>query len=391
MKRLSLVIAFLSLTLSTSASAKPTSAQLIQGTRAFAKLWREASLPQHRASPEDVIARYQRVIDTSAYLESPFKRWYLAVTHFGLARTYARLELIDSARTHLQQAAEHDFWNFDVMYADPILRSCVGIIYLDSLASAFSDRRSAERKHWRAQIPIVHGPNEGTIWRQMGNIDSWFTDSERRANTLDSIYTVRWEEMIAAARSKEKPKVIIALHGGNASYREFGSNWAMIGQMTHSYVITPPGIVRYSKLMNSWDAEYELIDEYLMSIVDQLRDKDGELPPIYLAGYSQGACISLKFGLVHPETVKGVIAFAGFMDAPLNDEVLATTKANGLKVYAISGEFDSENFKNSLRQVKREFDSVGAEFTFVEEKQMIHELPQPFPLHFAKAWRQVTR
>ncbi len=392
MKRSLLLVAFLSLLAGqfSLGIAKPTTLQLMHGTKAFAKLWREASLPQHRASPEEVIARYQRVIDTSVYLESPFKHWYMAVTHFGLARAYARLELTDSTRRHLQLAIDNNFWNFDVMYADPVLRSCLGLVFLDSLSSAYKARRSAERGSWRKQVPVVHGPDEGNVWRNMGNIESWFTDDALRANKLDSMYTQRWSQMITASHSTEKPNVIIALHGGNASYREFGSHWSMIGQMTKSYVVTPPGIVRYSNTMNSWDAEFEVIDEYLSNLIEHLRDKSGKLPPIYLSGYSQGACISLKYALAHPEMIKGVIGFAGFMDTPLDKDLVANAKAAGLKVYATSGEFDSENFKNSLRQLKREFDKIGAVFTFVEEPKMIHELPQPFFKHFSNAWKKIT-
>ena len=392
MKRSLVQVTFLLLLAAFSESiAKPTSRQLFQGTVVFAKLWRDASLPQHRATPEEVIARYQRVIDTSAYLESPFKNWYLAVTHFGLARAYARLEMIDSARNHIQLAADHNFWNFEVMYADPVLRSCIGVVYLDSISNAYGARRSSERAGWRAQVPIVHGPDEGNVWRNMGNIENWFTDDERRANTLDSMYKVRWKEMMRASHSAEKPNVIIALHGGNASYREFGSHWSMIGQMTNSYVITPPGIVRYSSTMNSWDADYEVIDEYLTNLIEHLRDEHGALPPIYLAGYSQGACISLKFGLVHTQTIKGVFSFAGFMDTPINEELIANARSAGLRVFASSGEFDSDNFKNSLLRVKRAFDEAGAEFSFIEQEKMIHELPQPFFAHFSKAWKQLLK
>jgi predicted esterase len=389
MKRLlllSLLLAFISL----KAQAKTTSLQLIQGTMTFAKLWREASLPQHRGTPEDIISRYQRVIDTSIYLESPFKKWYLAVTHFGLARAYARLELTDSARAHIQFAVDNHFWNFDVMYADPVLRSSLGVLYLDSLAEAYKTRRSAERATWREQLPIVFGPHEGDIWRKMGNIDSWFTNAERRGNTLDSMYRVRWSEMIEAAHNPAKPPIIIALHGGNASYREFGSHWSMIGQMSNAYVITPPGVVRYSSLMNSWDASFEDISSYLLQMIEPLRDSAGQLPPIYLAGYSQGACIALKFGLVHPEIIKGVISFAGFMDTPVNSEMVAAAREAGLRIYAESGEYDSENFKNSLKQLKRSFDQQGGGLNYVETPSMIHELPEPFFMHYSKAWKAVT-
>ncbi|HET6511130.1 MAG TPA: alpha/beta hydrolase [Candidatus Kapabacteria bacterium] len=378
------------LALSQVAFGKPTSAELMRGTMTFAKLWREASLPQNRGTPEDVIATYQRVLDTSLLIDSPFEKWYVAMSHFGIARSQARLRNIDAAKEHIGEAVTNDFWNIHAMYADPVLRDAVGALYLDSLETALHARAAAESSSWRRQPLVVFGPKEGMEWAKLGKLDSWFNDDETRANKLDSMYSARWQELTNKLRSDStKPNVIIALHGGNASYREFGSHWAMVGQMTNSYIIVPPGINRFSRTVNGWEAEYESMDEYLLKIVEQLRDDQGMMPNIYVAGYSQGACLAMKFALVHPDLVRGAISFAGFMDGPVDQELVARAQTAGLKIYAESGEFDSESFRRSLSEMKAQFDRGGVAFQYTVSEKMIHEMPQPFWQHFLKAWKFV--
>lgn len=389
-RRISIPLFFLPLLLCQLAFGKPTSAELMRGTMTYARLWREASLPQNRGTPEDVIATYQRVLDTSRLIDSPFEKWYIAMSHFGIARSQARLRNSDAARRHIAEAVKNDFWNIRAMYADPILREVVGALYLDSLELALKERAKVEASSWRVQPKVVFGPKEGLEWAKLGKLDNWFNDDETRANKLDSMYGARWRELTTKLRSDSaKPNVIIALHGGNASYREFGAHWAMIGQMTKSYVIVPPGIDRFSRTVNGWESEYSEMDEYLLSIVEQLRDDNGIMPNIYIAGYSQGACLAMKFALVHPDLIKGAVSFAGFMDGPVNEELVANARAAGLRIYAESGELDSESFRRSLREMKSLFDRSGASFEYKVTEKMIHELPQPFWQHFLKAWRSV--
>lgn len=372
-----------------SLTGKPTSRDLMMGTSLLAKLWREASLPDNRRTPQEVITHYQRVIDASIKVESPFESWYLAVTHFGMARAYSRLKETDSVRMHLRLAVEKNFWNFDVMYADPILRDCAGPNFIDSLATHYKTVRNESIESWPVQVPIVHGPNELREWAdRAANVDAWFTDKTLRKRTLDSIYQAKMLELQKRLKLQDDDKinVIIALHGGNASYREFGSHWPSIGQMTNSYVICPPGYTRYSKCINGWEGEYGEMDNYLLSVVELLRNKKGEFPNIYLTGYSQGACLAMKFGLAHPNIVKGVISFSGFMDMEIPQEIAEEARKNGLKFFAISGEYDSPQYKESLAMAKTTLDHHGVPFKFLEEKRVTHELPEPVFFYFMEAW-----
>jgi predicted esterase len=376
---------------STSPAKFSVSQRIFFGTMQLGKLWREAALPENRDTPREVLNNYQRLLNAVDTVEARFRKWYSAVTHLGMARAYARLGDKDSTRLHIIGAIDNGFWNFGVMYADETLANAIGKTMLDSLAQHYETKRDRDRQSWHAQVPVVYGPSE---WRDFINAepkdDSWFADPLERRRVLDSIYHRRWTDLVRTVRdSEDKPNIIIALHGGNASYREFGQHWFSIGQMTNSYVIIPPGMTRYSENMNGWDEDYAAMDAYLMSYIAIMRDKKGNMPNIYFTGYSQGACLAMKFGLSHPDFVKGVISFSGFMDAEIDDDLAQQAKDQHLRLFAISGEHDSENYKRSIKLTKAALDRHGVPFRYLEEKKLIHELPQPIFMYFMEAFSWV--
>lgn len=365
----------------------------VDGTQTLASLWREAALPENRTSPHEVLRMYERLIDTTRSLRSWHKHWYQAVTHFGIARAAAWIDDTLKVRAALLDAIDKGFWNFDIMFADPKLRS-IGGPWLDSVASHYEARRARERSTWNRQSLITIRPyraNRGTTFWNDSTTASGSTrttfDRQRFFAVGDSIMAVRWQQLRDTVRASEhKPPVIIALHGGNASYFEFSSHWWRIARETGAYVLVPPGLTRYSQTMNGWEEDLASLERYVSGFIDSLRDADGNLPPIYLAGYSQGARAAIEIALRRPEAVRGVFAISGFIDAATPSSLLEMASQHDLKIYAISGEYDSPNFKATLDICRQRCEAFGIPFVLDIIPGMVHEVPAKLEDYFAHAW-----
>jgi predicted esterase len=185
--------------------------------------------------------------------------------------------------------------------------------------------------------------------------------------------------------------VVVALHGGCASYEEFARHWCRVADSLGVFVLVPAGTARYAQDMNSWEGSIESIDASVSAAVDALEHNIGYTPDWYVAGFSQGAMSAIKIGLMHPNRYRAAISIAGLLDAPLPDDAISEAAKLGLSIYAMSGEFDSPTFRASLEEAGRQCVREGLPFHFELLPKTVHEVPKDFAPEFAKAWSWIQQ
>ncbi|HEY3875733.1 MAG TPA: hypothetical protein VGM92_09665, partial [Candidatus Kapabacteria bacterium] len=300
-------------------------------------------------------------------------RWYYGFAEYGIASTSARLGDTSLAKTAMLATLQSDYWSTDVIRGDETLRKVTGGAWLDSLMTCFETMRQLSASSWPRQPTLVIVPH---CFRQ--NPDG--TNSTKRLIALDSLSS-RLKDSLRIHRP-----VILALHGGNASYREFALHWRAVADSLNVVVLIPPGCLRYSANDNSWDDTYNVCDPYITSTLDRYAEVCGYTPETYIAGFSQGANAGIKYGFVHPDRIKGVIAVAGLMDAPLTPEMVQNSAEAGLRICAMSGEYETEGFLGTIKATEHSCDAGKLPFHLDIVPGMAHEVPADLAPRLEHEW-----
>jgi predicted esterase len=386
------------------------------------ELWHQAAV----AETEHDLARartvYRKVAGICEDDPSFVRGWYFAASQFGIARTSSRVQDTVSTRLALVQAFEHEFWNFNIVLRDPLILAVAGQPWVDSLVALYQVERERSEERWMRQPPVILAPESRAYrdsvrryWRNQfdslrGVIQDFRTPvtgarsdesveggthpatSARKADAVREEMRHRYREHFSldSLRPSDGFRIhrplIIALHGGNASYEEFASWWTRVADTVGAYVLVPAGVTRFSNSVNSWESNFSETSESVLRLIDSFISKSGYVPEVYLTGFSQGAKAALEIALVNPDRIRGVISIAGFLDQDLPPEVIEPGIEHGLRIYAISGDLDSRSFRASLELARKRCEKLGLPFKLEIVPGMVHEDPEDLPSRFAKAW-----
>ncbi len=342
----------------------------------LSKLLHEVGLAYGHHDLRSARSTFKTIVEFCNTLNTPMTRWYSGFAEYGIASTSARLADTVQARSAILASLQSDYWSTDVISSDEILRHVVGPSWLDSLTKCYETLRQLSAASWHKQPPILVLP------RCFDNDSSSLTPSGklRRLLSFDSLTPT-----IKDSLSVHRP-LILALHGGNASYREFALHWRAVADSLNVAVLIPAGCIRDSENDNSWDDTYYNSDEFLSGLLDRYTAQCGYSPDIYIAGFSQGANTGMKYGFVHSDRVRGVIAIAGVFDQPLSREMVANSASAGLRIYAMSGEFETPGFLHSMMEAKRSCEAGKLPFVFENVPGMSHEVPSDLAGRLRKEW-----
>jgi len=180
--------------------------------------------------------------------------------------------------------------------------------------------------------------------------------------------------------------LILALHGGNASYREFALHWRDVADSLGVAVLVPAGCIRHAQNDNSWDDNYMVCEEYITALLDRYSAECGFTPQTYVGGFSQGAKTAIKYGLVHSDRIAGIISIAGLLDQPIAPELIESAASQGLRIYALTGEYETPGFRATIAQSQRACLAGKVPFEFEIEPGMVHEVPADLVTRLRKAW-----
>jgi len=347
--RISLGFALLFVFVSGSANAQ--TANVAQDALTDARVdWHLAAIAEAKQDWKSAEAFYQKVCRDVVPLPIGIRLWFRGTASYGMGLNAARLGDTAGARSHISDAAERHFWNFDVLRADSVLCSVCGRSWIDSLQGFWTRVRLVEQRNWQAQTTKILRPN-----------------SLSDTGLLP---------------------IIVALHGGNASADEFTEYWQAISDKTQSVVILPPGIIRESDITNSWGQDVHPVEKLLCDLIPAIYEqKLGDTSRIYLAGYSQGAHMAIEVGLRHPRLFAGVISICGFVNEDPDSQELRIAKGEGLRVCMIVPEGEMDLFKTSIVKERENLERAGVQTKFELIKGMVHEMPLDFVELFSKAWR----
>jgi predicted esterase len=377
----------------------------------LSRLWHEAGMAYSRNDMYAARDTYRVLLHiaslrTISPAETPSAAWYVAMSNFGIARISSRFGDTSDTRVALLGALRGEFWAFDALERDSIIRNVAGQHWFDSLIATYKILRQISTPTWSPQEPLVIVPagdpclaarvdtlggiHALRMKHALGYASVATMDSATRHN-FRKLQTLKMSEVhhMCDGHPPQMRPVIVALHGGCASYLEFAKHWCRVADSLGVFVLVPAGTARYSQDLNSWEGSIESIDASVSAAVDALEKNIGYTPDWYVAGFSQGAMSAIKVGLMHPDRYRAAISIAGLLDGPLPDDAIAEGAKQGLSIYAMSGEFDSPNFRASLEEAGKQCDQAGLPFHFELLPQTVHEVPSDFTPHFAKAWSWV--
>ena len=319
---------------------------------------------------------FQEIVEYCNGQNTAMTRWYSGFAEYGIASTSARLADTAQARVAILASLQSDYWSTDVIRSDEVLQHVVGPGWLDSLTRCYETLRQLSASSWQAQPPLLILPH----CFAKDSLALTPSGTPRRLISFDSL-TPRLRDSL----EKHRP-LILALHGGNASYREFALHWRAVADSLNVAVLIPPGTIRYSANDNSWDDDYYTSDAYLTGLLDRYASTCGYTPDVYVAGFSQGANTGMKYGFVHSDRVRGVIAVAGLFDQPLPRETVANSASAGLRIYAMSGEYETTGFLGTMRKAEQSCKAGNLPFVFETVQIMSHEVPSDLADRLQKEW-----
>jgi pimeloyl-ACP methyl ester carboxylesterase len=344
----------------------------------LSRLLHEAGVAYGHHDVRGARTAFQSIVKYCEAQNTAMTRWYSGFAEYGIASTSARLADTSVARVAILAALQSDYWSTDVIRSDEVLQHVVGPSWLDSLMTCYETLRQLSESSWPKQSPVIILPHCSVT-------DSLPAPSSRgirprRLIALDSL-TPRLRDSLAIHRP-----LILALHGGNASYREFALHWRAVADSLNVAVLIPPGCIRYSANDNSWDDTYNVCDGYLTNLLDRYAAQCGYRPETFIAGFSQGANAGIKYGFVHSDRIRGVIAVAGLLDQPLPREVIANSANSGLRIYAMSGEFETSGFLHTMQQAEKDCTAGNLPFKLDVVPGMAHEVPLNLAEQLQNVW-----
>jgi predicted esterase len=311
--------------------------------------WHLGGIAEAQHDNGDARDQYLAVIEAVQHCPTDIREWFIGTAELAIARCEARTSNTEATKLAIQSALEHHFWNFDIIREDPILSPVVGSAWLDSTVRRWEKIRQSEIQQWHIQQPVVFAPSHD--------------------------------------KQNHPHPIIIALHGGNANYKQFAEAWRKIAKRENVIVAVPPGPVRVSDVSNSWSTIFDVNDQLVQHLLDSLiRIGEVDSSKIFLAGYSQGAEQALQMILVHPDRIRGALLLSGFIQQDVPDELLNEAASHKSIICALSGEYEAATLYGSLYQFAHRANSKGLSMELQKAKGMMHELPLDLDSRFHEMW-----
>ena len=315
--------------------------------------WHLAAVSEDRTDWAGAINYYTQLRKDATPLPLEMRTWFRGTAYYGQGLCEARLGDAQSAKKSINSAAEMHFWDFALIASDSVLREVVGEQWIDSVEAYWDNVRSAETGVWPAQEVKVIRP---------------LTDS-----------------------LQELLPVIIALHGGNSSYEEFAEYWPRIAEALHAIVVVPPGILRFSDVTNSWGYDVAPVEKMLIELVQSIKaQRVGDSNRIYLAGFSQGAQMTIEVGLRHPELFSGLVSICGFAEQAPDSIALARSRKDRLRVLMICADHENPHYKLLSARVEAALQDAAIPLKVDCEQGTLHEMPLDFENIFIADWGWLT-
>ena len=292
------------------------------------------------AHRDNIVARneYKLVITSAASCERHIREWFIGAAQLAIARCDARDHNQPGVECALDSALVHHFWTLEMIRIEPVIGSTVDKHWLDSTLDHWTTIRDSHSGKWKPQSTIMIYPTH--------------------------------------AQPGSKLPLIVALHGGTSSYREFAEHWRAVADTLNVAVAVPAGPVRMACGVNSWGEDFETIDSIVETTIRlSVADPRVDSSQVFLAGFSQGAEAALKIALVHPDEIKGAVLFSGYIDSEIPSDVFDRAAQAGVKIYALSGALEPASLVRSLENTMQQARQLGLRMELHRLADSGHEVP----------------
>jgi phospholipase/carboxylesterase len=201
-------------------------------------------------------------------------------------------------------------------------------------------------------------------------------------------------------KTKERPSLLLLLHGvGSNEHDLFGLvpyvDPRLLVVSARAPIVMAPGAFGWFNLDFTPQGLIADIDqakqslELLSRFIDELTENyEVDETGIYLAGFSQGAMMSLASMLSRPEQIDGVVAMSGRFPEQVLQHNLEPKALTGIPVLVTHGIYDNVLPIENGREVRRHLESLPVELTY-HEYPMGHEVSAE-SLRDVSAWLTST-
>ncbi len=312
------------------------SAFAVAQDRPLDSLWRVAELVMRNNDPATAAPIYREEIARFYHGEATEPELQIGDAFAGLALCAALSHDTAGTKRYVDSAAAHHYWLFNLYRVHDGVRGVLGMAYVDSLERA-----------WRPRIAAImaSAPAQGAI-------------------------------VVRPSHLRPDSAIIVALHGGYSSPRQFALRWRDVAESLGVTVVVPPGVIRASPEAYSWNQDIGPIDSSFERLFDTLEVHDifhGQ--PVYVAGFSQGGHAALALALLHPRRVRGAVVMEGFSGPEVDSLNLSRAISNGAAIYCVIGDYGVTQFADAIERTEQRCKEDGIAFTVEEERGLLHILP----------------
>jgi phospholipase/carboxylesterase len=186
-------------------------------------------------------------------------------------------------------------------------------------------------------------------------------------------------------KSSEPPPMILLLHGLGSNEHDlfsFASHLdkrLLVVSARAPFSLFPGGYAWFQidftprgLRMHTDQAEHSRL--ILLAFLDYLLERyEADAKRIYLAGFSQGAMMSMNIALTHPEKVAGVLAMSGRLLPDLLPNLAAPEQLQGMPIFVSHGIYDDVLPIENGRATQELLSKLPVALTY-KEYSMAHEV-----------------
>lgn len=167
-----------------------------------------------------------------------------------------------------------------------------------------------------------------------------------------------------------KPPLLVLLHGFGASEQDLLPMAARLDPRLAVASLRGPYQIRpgaYSWVNGNSAEELDNARRLVIECIDQVADSLGaDRGRVYLAGFSQGAMLTLAIALTEPEKIAGAAVLSGRLVATVRDNHAAPERLRGFPILVTHGTEDQQIPVRSAHEIRQALKPMGVAVDYHE-------------------------
>ena len=167
-----------------------------------------------------------------------------------------------------------------------------------------------------------------------------------------------------------KPPMLVLLHGFGANEQDLLPMAARLDPRLAVASLRGPYQIRpgsYSWMNGNTPDELDQARRMVIESIDQVADSTGaDRGRVYLAGFSQGAMLTLAIALTEPEKIAGAAVLSGRLAAAVRDNHAALERLRGFPILVTHGRDDQQIPVRSARDIRQALKPMGVAVDYHE-------------------------